>query len=247
MISLDDVNTILRGIWRGNINVNTLPKKVFNENNNKLTEGVEKGFGSKLSDLNEGTPRFKTMQSLQNNVTFFSAAKTFQQVNAMQFSRFDEKGFILSFNDFKKEAAPVMELYNVTWLETEFNTSISQSQSAELWATIQEDKKELPLLQYQTADDERVRDEHTAWDNIIRPVDDPFWNTHYAPNGYNCRCQIIQLSKGTVSSLSGVPKNKDLLFADNSGKSEEVFKETGDAKHPYFDAPQKKKDNNFGL
>jgi len=247
MISVQDIQAILRGIWRGNINVNTLPKKVYDENRNKLNKGVEKGFGSKLSDLGSDTQRFRTMQSLQENVTFFSAAKTFQQVNDMQFLRFDEQGFIRSFNDFKKDAGQVFETYNVDWLETEFNTSISQSQSAEQWLTIQANKKDLPLLKYQTANDERVRDEHTAWDNIIRPVDDPFWNSHYAPNGYNCRCTIIQLASGTISSLSGIPKNSVPLFADNVGKSQLVFTETGDAKHPYFDAPTKRKAKNFGL
>ena len=62
MISSDDIQTILNGIWRGNINLNTLPKKVFNENKNKLVGGVEKGFGSKLTDINKGTQRFQTMQ-----------------------------------------------------------------------------------------------------------------------------------------------------------------------------------------
>ncbi len=247
MINPTEILSILRGIWRGNINVNTLPKQVFNENNDKLTEGVEKGFGNKLKDLQQGTPRHRTMQSLQDNVTFFSAAKTFQQVNDISFLRFNENGFIRSFNDFKKEALPMFDQYNVQWLETEFNTSIAQSQSAESWATIQENKEALPLLQYQTAADERVRDEHVAWDNITLPVDHEFWDSHFAPNGYNCRCEIIQLSSGSVSSIAGVPKNSDKLFADNAGKSEIVFKETGDAKHPYFDAPQKRKDNNFGL
>lgn len=247
MISEKDIESILRGIWRGNVNVNTLPRQVYDENREKLNEGVEQGFGSTLSELNKGANRFQSLASLKDNVTFFSAAKTFQQVNDMQFLRFDDEGFIRSFSDFKKDAGAVFCMYNVEWLETEFNTSISQSQSAEQWVTIQESKKDLPLLQYQTADDERVRDEHVAWDNIIRPVDDPFWNTHYAPNGYNCRCTIIQLASGSVSSLKGVPKNSVPLFADNVGKSEQVFKETGDAKHPYFDAPKKRKDKNFGL
>jgi len=192
MIGFDDIQTILRGIWRGNINVNTLPKQVYDENRNRLTNGVEKGFGSKLKDLNQGTQQFRTMQSLQNNVTFFSAAKTFQQVNDMQFARFSEEGFLLSFNDFKKEAMPMFNQYNVDWLETEWNTSVSQSQSAEQWITIQGNKGALPLLKYQTAKDERVRSEHAAWDGITRPVDDSFWDTHYPNNGYNCRCMVFK-------------------------------------------------------
>lgn len=246
-MSEKEIDAVLKGIHNGTITTASLPKNVYDEIRKRLTEGTEEGFGSTLGSLNEGTSEFKTLASLQDNTTFFSAAKTFQQVNDMQFLRLDEDGFLRSFNEFKKDSRGVFDTYNQDWLETEFNTSISQSQSAAQWQEIQAQKEALPLLQYQTASDERVRDEHAAWDNIIRPVDDPFWDTHNVPNGYNCRCQIIQLSSGKVSSLKGVPKNSATLFSDNVGKTAQVFKEEGKDKHPYFEAPQKLKDKNFGL
>jgi hypothetical protein len=64
---------------------------------------------------------------------------------------------------------------------------------------------------------------------------------------HNCRCTVIQLPSGKVSSLSGVAKNTNGMFADNVGETEQVFKEKGKDKHPYFNAPQKRKDKNFGL
>lgn len=118
------------------------------------------------------------------------------------------------------------------------------------------------MLKYQTSGDERVRDEHVAWDGIIKPVDDPFWNTVSAPNGYNCRCEIIQLSSGKPTNLDthlkkvntqfkkeGKKPLKNLnntapLFSDNVGKTGQVFNKN---EHPYFDAPKSKLDTNFGL
>lgn len=46
-------------------------------------------------------------------------------------------------------------------------------------------------FRYVTADDERVRPSHAAWHGIILPVDHWFWRTHWPPNGFNCRCDIV--------------------------------------------------------
>ncbi|MDP1887945.1 phage minor head protein [Polaromonas sp.] len=42
---------------------------------------------------------------------------------------------------------------------------------------------------------DRTRPEHAEWDKVILPVDEEFWSTHYPPNGHNCRCSAIQLSR----------------------------------------------------
>ncbi|MDO4769949.1 MAG: PBECR2 nuclease fold domain-containing protein [Brachymonas sp.] len=50
-------------------------------------------------------------------------------------------------------------------------------------------------LRYVTRDDDRVRPQHAAWHNVVLPVDDPFWQSHFPPNGYRCRCRVIPLSQ----------------------------------------------------
>jgi hypothetical protein len=37
--------------------------------------------------------------------------------------------------------------------------------------------------------------------NICLPVDDPFWQTHAPPNGWNCRCTLQSLSAGDLRRL----------------------------------------------
>jgi uncharacterized protein with gpF-like domain len=121
------------------------------------------------------------------------------------------------------------------------------------WMRIEANKEILPLLQYETVGDRRVRPEHAALDNIIRPVGDKFWDTLYPPNGWNCRCMVLQLSEGEVTDLRGrtnlydnVPEN----FRMNVGKDKVIFKEKGAGKHPYFSVAKGDKDfakKNFGL
>lgn len=39
------------------------------------------------------------------------------------------------------------------------------------------------------------RPEHLAWDGVIRPADDPWWETHTPPNGFGCKCYLETLSE----------------------------------------------------
>ena len=49
-----------------------------------------------------------------------------------------------------------------------------------------EAKKDRYHLQYRTAADDRVREEHAALHGITLPPDDPFWKQYFPPNGWRC-------------------------------------------------------------
>lgn len=48
-------------------------------------------------------------------------------------------------------------------------------------------------FEYATAGDDRVRPEHAILDGVRRPKDDAFWSVNMPPNGYNCRCTVIEI------------------------------------------------------
>jgi len=75
-----------------------------------------------------------------------------------------------------------------------FRTMTAQAQAAGRWRQIQAGKKHAPYLRYITAEDNRVRDAHAAWQGVILDAEDPWWKTHFPPNGFNCRCHVQQLS-----------------------------------------------------
>jgi SPP1 gp7 family putative phage head morphogenesis protein len=47
-----------------------------------------------------------------------------------------------------------------------------------------------PYLQYITVGDDSVRPEHRALDGKIFRINDPFWQTHYPPWEFGCRCLV---------------------------------------------------------
>lgn len=86
-------------------------------------------------------------------------------------------------------------------LRTIFRVNLQTAYAAGHWQRIQESKREAPLLLYDAVDDDRTREEHAAWDGTILPVDDPWWQTHMPPNGWNCRCSVIQLSQAQAAEM----------------------------------------------
>ena len=79
-------------------------------------------------------------------------------------------------------------------LETIFDTNLRTSYSAGRWEQIQSVKKTRPWLRYGAILDGRERPQHRDMNGTILPVDDPFWDEWYPPNGWKCRCRVQQLS-----------------------------------------------------
>lgn len=69
-----------------------------------------------------------------------------------------------------------------------YDVNLRQSAAAGRWARIERNKAMFPLVLYRTQQDERVRASHAAWNGLALPVDDAWWQTHYPPNGWRCRC-----------------------------------------------------------
>lgn len=50
------------------------------------------------------------------------------------------------------------------------------------------------------------RPQHLAWHGLTLPHDHPFWQTHFAPNGWGCECRITSVSRkeGEASARAGL-------------------------------------------
>ncbi|MBF0546216.1 MAG: minor capsid protein [Candidatus Riflebacteria bacterium] len=102
-----------------------------------------------------------------------------------------------------------VQLGSVRRLKTVFLTNMRASLMAGQWADIQENKRMFPYLMYDAVKDNRTRPQHRAWDGLVLEVDDPWWKTHYPPNGWNCRCDVIQMNQRMLEKQSAFENKKD--------------------------------------
>ncbi len=127
----------------------------------------------------------------------------------------------LTLQDFKKNLTPILQakgwwgktqdgvqLGSPRRLEIIYDTNLRTSLSAARWERVQRHKESMPYLMYICVMDENTRDEHRQWHNMILPIDHPFWQTHFPPNGWRCRCIVRQLSAGQMQR-EGLKVSKD--------------------------------------
>jgi SPP1 gp7 family putative phage head morphogenesis protein len=80
-------------------------------------------------------------------------------------------------------------------LRTIFDTNLRTAYNAGAWERIQRTKAAFPFIEYSSLMDGRERPQHHAWNGTILPVDDPWWDTHYPPCAWRCRCRPIARSQ----------------------------------------------------
>lgn len=76
-----------------------------------------------------------------------------------------------------------------------YDVNTRQAHSAGRWERFERNKGTHPYLRYITKRDERVRASHAAWDNLTLPIGHAFWDAHYPPNGWRCRCRAMSMTQ----------------------------------------------------
>lgn len=223
------VDTILNSIFTGGaVNTNDLFKQTLNV----FETAIKKGFGKDLTNIAYDTPDFELLSNLKYNVGVFSAFKNHSQISETVKLLTGDDRRIRPFKSFKTEALKLDSKYNKQWLKTEYDQAVTSARSARRWNDIQRTKDLYPNLRYVAVTDDRTRQLHKNWHNIILPIDHPFWQTHYPPNDYGCRCTAGRTDKA-VNDLGVDTENMPELspqFNTNVGTKGKVFNN----EHPYF-------------
>lgn len=203
---------------------------------------MDTAIGSGLPNEVPGTIRY----ALENNAFMFSGFKTFHTLREVGLSMLTDKGRIKPFNDFLEDVKRINALYNHNYLYAEYNHALGAAQMAAKWHDFEQDGDRYNL-QYRTAGDDKVREEHAILNGTTLPPSDPFWNMFLPPNGWNCRCTAVQVRKNKYPAsdpelamkrgqncTEGAKKS---IFRYNPGKSLKLFP----PKHPYFKVPAEAK------
>ena len=181
--------------------------------------------------------------ALENNAFIFSGFKAFHTLREVGLSLTDDKGAIKPFETFRKDVETINNRYNHNYLYAEYNHAVGASLMAARWLQIEKHGDRYDL-QYRSAQDGKVREEHAILHGTTLPSYEPFWSLYLPPNGWGCRCTAVLVRKGkypqsdpALSMLRGnncTENAKQQMFRFNPGKTLELFP----PKHPYFKAPE---------
>lgn len=231
---------------RGNVSPDLLDTKEVQA----LVKEYARLFGLAIAPtLESGVIPPVMMEHLRNDVFIFSGFKTYQELREAANLLLDEKGQVKPFHRFYNDITAIKQDYNKNWLQAEYIFAQASAEMAAKWKDFEADGDRYNL-QYRTANDNRVRLEHKVLHGITLPVSDPFWEEFFPPNGWRCRCTVVQVRKGKYpesdsntaiqqgreatyqAGKNGV--NKAAIFRYNPGKQQVIFP----PHHPYYEVSE---------
>lgn len=169
---------------------------------------------------------------LERSNYVFSGLKTFHELNEAFPSLLDENGNRKTFERFLNDIRKIDETYNSNYLRAEFNFVQASAEMAAKWERFMQDGDRY-YLQYRTAGDAKVRPTHAEMAGITLPASDPFWEEFYPPNGWGCRCSVVQVRKSKYPATdheeamargeSALELDKKGMFRFNAGMEQKTM------------------------
>ena len=216
-------------------------KAVFNQKGSSFSidimadENVQSLIEAHTSVLDRNLQRLEMSDLMRQRLTrsnyIFSGLKTFHELNEAFPSLLDENGNKKTFERFLNDVRKIDETYNANYLRAEYNFVQASAEMAAKWEGFMEDGDRY-YLQYRTQHDDKVRPEHASLDRVTLPPSDTFWESYYPPNGWNCRCTVVQVLKrkyeptphDEAMSLGeeALQTDKKGIFRFNSGKEQKT-------------------------
>ena len=219
------IEEISQKLQNGDIRPSDLDKDLIEQIYNDVSQPVKEEFGQRWVDYDYKEPK-SLIQKFKKNLWQFSSAKTLAELEYINSLILDKNGRIKPEHQFMQDVKKANILFNRNYLQAEYQTAKRGAQTAHLWNKFLEQKEYYPNLVYRTVGDSRVRPEHATLNGVVKPIDDPFWKTYYPPNGWRCRCTVMntaeKVSEGTFEDKTVKPE-----FHGNTALDEEILTSKG--------------------
>ena len=146
--------------------------------------------------------------------------KGFDEWRSDLFEHLQAKGWADKFESLNDDEISV--LGDSSRLKLIYDTNIRQAYAEANYETGINSNAE--FIRYVAVLDERTRFSHASAHGLILPIDDPWWEINYPPNGFNCRCSVMFLTaqsleaRGWKAYDGTFPNIADKGFRKHSGK-----------------------------
>ncbi|MWP46280.1 PBECR2 nuclease fold domain-containing protein [Gilliamella sp. Pas-s27] len=135
-----------------------------------------------------------------------------------------------TLEEFRKDFAEIVEKHgwsyngSFSWrTRIIYETNLNSSYQAGRYQQLRDAK--FPYMEYLHSDYvEHPRELHQSWDHLVLDFNDPWWNTHFPPNGYGCQCRVRGRTVGDLKRMGKNGPDKapsinwvDKVIGENSG------------------------------
>lgn len=122
-----------------------------------------------------------------------------------------------TLEEFRKDFDAIVKKYGWSYnggrnwrSEVIYKTNIRTAYMAGRWNQLTDPDllKLKPYLLYRHGDSRQPRLHHLAWDGLVLEADDPWWKTHYPPNGWGCKCKVFAVGQRDLERLDKTGADK---------------------------------------
>ena len=231
---------IAKDRYNGTLKKGELSDKYILETYRELNGAMWEGLGKDSFKVNKQTGAIAPeVLQMQRNLYKFSGAKSYVMLQDINRLLRSDKG--KNWQILLSEVLKLNPKYNKNYLQAEWQTAKQSGYHAANWQEYTRMKDIYPNLKYMTMKDNNVREAHQMLDSFIAPIDSNFWKVCYPPNGWRCRCYVVQTaepaSQERISYQTLSEKDFPKEFRGNIGIGGQVFKEDSSnygKPHPYF-------------
>ena len=138
-----------------------------------------------------------------------------------------------TFQDWKKNVDTVLKDVGLSsegyYLSTVYNTNMSQAYNGGVYSRQKELMTIAPYLYYSGIIDGNQQEHTDELNGKVFRLDDPMVDEIYPPNGYNCRCVMVQFDQEELSEYGiSYDENEDISYTGNDFNGTGVGKKSLD-------------------